>query len=81
MCCPADAAPFGVMIHIPDANKFEKDSWVQIHGTIGSAQVNGKDTMEIQVTSITPINQPDSPYIYTSADSVMAYDKIMSGRK
>ncbi|WP_240037145.1 TIGR03943 family putative permease subunit [Paenibacillus amylolyticus] len=78
MCCPADAAPFGVMIHIPDANKFEKDSWVQIRGTIGSAQVDGKDTMEIQATSVTPINQPASPYIYTNADSVKAYDKIVS---
>jgi uncharacterized repeat protein (TIGR03943 family) len=78
MCCPADAAPFGVMIHIPDANKFEKDSWVQIRGTIGSAQIDGKDMMEIQATSVTPINQPASPYIYTSADSVKAYDKIVS---
>jgi uncharacterized membrane protein YcgQ (UPF0703/DUF1980 family) len=66
------------MIHIPDANKFEKDSWVQIRGTIGSAQIDGKDMMEIQATSVTPINQPASPYIYTSADSVKAYDKIVS---
>ncbi|WP_434750937.1 TIGR03943 family putative permease subunit [Paenibacillus amylolyticus] len=78
MCCPADAAPFGVMIHLPKAKQFEKDSWVQVRGIIGSAQVDGKDTLEIRATTVTPINQPASPYIYTSADSVKAYDKIVS---
>ncbi|WP_342551319.1 TIGR03943 family protein [Paenibacillus sp. FSL R7-0652] len=81
MCCPADAAPFGVMIHIPDANQFEKDSWVQIRGTIGSAQVDGKDTMEIRAAAVTPMDQPASPYIYTNADSAAAFDKIVSKRK
>ncbi|MGQ8871995.1 TIGR03943 family putative permease subunit [Paenibacillus sp. TSA_86.1] len=78
MCCPADAAPFGVMIHLPKAKQFEKDSWVQVRGIIGSAQVDGKDTLEIRATTVIPINQPASPYIYTSADSVKAYDKIVS---
>lgn len=81
MCCPADAAPFGVMVHVPEASKLNKDSWVQVRGTIGSAQVDGKDTMEIRATSVTPIDQPASPYIYTSADSVKTYDKILSAQK
>ncbi|MBB6021819.1 putative repeat protein (TIGR03943 family) [Paenibacillus sp. JGP012] len=81
MCCPADAAPFGVMIHVPEASRLTKDSWVQVRGTIGSAQVDGKDTMEIRATNVTPINQPASPYIYTSADSVKTYDKILSAQK
>ncbi|KOY16724.1 hypothetical protein AMS66_09635 [Paenibacillus xylanivorans] len=76
MCCPADAAPFGVMIHVPNADSFSTDSWVQIDGTIGSAQVNGEDTIEIRATKVTPVDQPSTPYIYTSADSVMAYDMI-----
>lgn len=78
MCCPADAAPFGVMIHIPEADSFPTDSWVQIDGSIGSAQVNGKDTIEIRATKVTPVSEPSTPYIYTSADSVMAYEKIKS---
>lgn len=81
MCCPADAAPFGVMIHAAEAGKLNKDSWVQVRGTIGSAQIDGKDTMEIRATSITPIDQPASPYIYTSADSVTSYDKIINENK
>ncbi|WP_440109080.1 TIGR03943 family putative permease subunit [Paenibacillus sp. QZ-Y1] len=76
MCCPADAAPFGVMIHISDADSFPTDSWVQINGRIGSAQVNGKDTIEIRATKVTPVSEPPTPYIYTSADSVMAYEKM-----
>ncbi|PQP81692.1 TIGR03943 family protein [Paenibacillus sp. PCH8] len=76
MCCPADAAPFGVMIHIPDADNFPTDSWVQIDGTIGSAQVDGKDTIEIRATKVMLVEQPATPYIYTSADSVMAYENI-----
>ncbi|KQY94580.1 hypothetical protein ASD24_03240 [Paenibacillus sp. Root52] len=75
MCCPADAAPFGVMIHIENANTFPTDSWVQINGTIGSAQVDGKDTIEIRATQVTPVSEPSTPYIYTSADSVLAYEK------
>ncbi|MEK4111874.1 TIGR03943 family protein [Paenibacillus sp. FSL H7-0942] len=78
MCCPADAAPFGVMIHIPEADSFPTDSWVQIDGSIGSAQVNGKDTIEIRATKVTPVAEPSTPYIYTNADSVMAYEKIKS---
>lgn len=81
MCCPADAAPFGVMIHIPDANNLKKDSWVQVTGTIGSAQVDGRDTMEIQAAQVTAIDQPATPYIYTNADSVKAYDAIMSKQR
>ncbi|WP_127540109.1 TIGR03943 family putative permease subunit [Paenibacillus illinoisensis] len=76
MCCPADAAPFGVMIHIPEADSFPTDSWVQIDGSIGSAQVNGKDTIEIRAAKITAVSEPSTPYIYTNADSVMAYDKL-----
>ena len=78
MCCPADAAPFGVMVHIPEANNLPTDSWVQIDGTIGSAQVDGKDTIEIRATKVTPVSEPSTPYIYTSADSVMAYEQIKS---
>ncbi|WP_342570204.1 TIGR03943 family protein [Paenibacillus sp. FSL R5-0749] len=78
MCCPADAAPFGVMVHIPEANNFPTDSWVKIDGTIGSAQVDGKDTIEIRATKVTPVSEPSTPYIYTSADSVMAYEQIKS---
>ncbi|MGF9696349.1 TIGR03943 family putative permease subunit [Paenibacillus sp. MABNR03] len=81
MCCPADAAPFGVMIHIPDADTFPTDSWVQIDGNIGSAQVNGKDTIEIRATKITPVSEPSTPYIYTNADSVMTYDKLKGKRE
>ncbi|MGV2882309.1 TIGR03943 family putative permease subunit [Paenibacillus taichungensis] len=76
MCCPADAAPFGVMIHVPNADSFPTDSWVQIDGTIGSAQVNGEDTIEIRATKVTPVDQPSTPYIYTSADSVVTYDNL-----
>ncbi|WP_418037447.1 TIGR03943 family putative permease subunit [Paenibacillus xylanilyticus] len=76
MCCPADAAPFGVMIHIPEADSFPTDSWVQIDGSIGSAQVNGKDTIEIRAAKITAVSEPSTPYIYTNADSVMAYEKL-----
>ncbi|WP_337031642.1 TIGR03943 family putative permease subunit [Paenibacillus illinoisensis] len=76
MCCPADAAPFGVMIHIPDADIFPTDSWVQIDGTIGSAQVNGKDRIEIRAAQVTPVDEPSTPYIYTNSDSVMAFEKL-----
>lgn len=78
MCCPADAAPFGVMIHIPEADSFPTDSWVQIDGSIGSAQVNGKDTIEIRAAKITAVSEPSTPYIYTNADSVKAYDKLQA---
>ena len=77
MCCPAGRS-FGVMIHIPEADSFPTDSWVQIDGSISSAQVNGKDTIEIRATKVTPVAEPSTPYIYTNADSVMAYEKIKS---
>jgi len=78
MCCPADAAPFGIMIHVSNAAAFPTDSWVQIDGSIGSVQVDGKDRLEIRADKVIPVAEPSTPYIYTNADSVEAYDQLQS---
>lgn len=74
MCCTADAVPFGVLAHGNEVSALEEDTWVEVEGTIGVANVNGEERLQISVDQIRSAQQPASPYIFTHPDSVAAFD-------
>lgn len=78
MCCPADAVPFGLLIQGGDASLLTNDTWIEIEGVVGIATVSGEETLQITAKQIKRIEQPVSPYIFTSPDSVAEFDKMYS---
>ncbi|OZB94422.1 TIGR03943 family protein [Paenibacillus sp. XY044] len=75
-CCTADATPFGIMVDPQQKLTLPADSWVKVQGKLKMVSQGGKDLIEIEATQITPISQPQTPYIYTSADSVAAWKEL-----
>lgn len=81
MCCPADAMPFGVLVEGDNAAVFPEDTWVEIKGSIQITSMNDKDTLRIQASQIRMIEEPSSPYIFTSPDSVAEFDSLYTQLK
>ncbi len=76
MCCTADAMPFGVIVQSQNPPSFDKDTWVTIEGTLHATQKDNAPVLEIRSDKITTVKQPESPYVYTQADSVATYDRL-----
>lgn len=76
MCCTADAMPFGIIVQSQKAPSFDKDTWVTIEGTLHTAQKGNAPVLEIRSEKITAVEQPESPYVYTQADSVATFDRL-----
>lgn len=75
-CCTADATPFGIMMDSETQISLPADTWVEVRGKLHIVQYKGQEIMQISAESITPISQPPIPYIYTSPDSVEAWNQI-----
>ncbi|MDQ0493482.1 TIGR03943 family putative permease subunit [Paenibacillus brasilensis] len=76
MCCTADAMPFGIIVQSHKPSSFDKDTWVTIEGTLHATQKDNAPILEIRSDKITEVRQPKSPYVYTQADSVAAFDRL-----
>ncbi|WP_179032303.1 TIGR03943 family putative permease subunit [Paenibacillus kribbensis] len=76
MCCTADAMPFGVIVQSHKPPSFDKDTWVTIEGTLHATYKNNAPILEIRSDNITEVAQPESPYVYTQADSVATFDRL-----
>lgn len=76
MCCTADAMPFGIIVQSKKAPSFDKDTWVTIEGTLHATQKGNAPVLEIRSEKITAVAQPESPYVYTQADSVATFDRL-----
>ncbi|EHS57811.1 TIGR03943 family putative permease subunit [Paenibacillus sp. Aloe-11] len=76
MCCTADAMPFGVIVQSHKTPSFDKDTWVTIEGTLHTTYKNHAPILEIRSGNITEVEQPESPYVYTQADSVATFDRL-----
>ncbi len=76
MCCTADAMPFGIIVQSQNPPSFDKDTWVTIEGTLHATQKDNAPVLEIRSDKITTVKQPESPYVYTQADSVSTYDRL-----
>ncbi|MBH5319183.1 TIGR03943 family protein [Paenibacillus sp. GSMTC-2017] len=63
-CCSADSLPYGLMIKWPQANEYGSDEWVSVTGKLTTSMYNENEIITIDVTSITRIDAPASPYVY-----------------
>ncbi|QYR23631.1 TIGR03943 family protein [Paenibacillus sp. sptzw28] len=67
-CCTADALPYGVMVDFPEANHYDKDSWLNMTGTVSKTTYNGQEIILLKADKIEKIKPADDPYVYPDYD-------------
>ncbi len=60
-CCAADAYALGFAVNNTTSFVPQADQWVRIQGTL---EVHNSKALYLKATSITPVNPPDSPFVY-----------------
>ncbi|KAA1190810.1 MULTISPECIES: TIGR03943 family putative permease subunit [unclassified Paenibacillus] len=80
-CCTADATPFGMLVDSGKLKSLPTDTWIEVRGKLQIVQYKGQEMMQIRAEAITPIAQPTTPYIYTSADSITAWKALTNTAK
>lgn len=64
-CCAADAYPVGLPVKLAQNRQaYQPDTWLEVEGTMITANLAGKRQLTIQATSLTPISEPENPYEY-----------------
>lgn len=64
-CCAADVYPVGLPVQLSSSRAtFNPDSWLDIKGTMGSAEFEGNRKLVILAEEVTPIEEPDNPYAF-----------------
>jgi uncharacterized repeat protein (TIGR03943 family) len=63
-CCVADATPVGLLVRWPEAADLPTDQWVEVRGHLEAGSFDGKSMPILQAEQLTPIAQPDQPYLY-----------------
>ncbi len=62
-CCTADGRALALVVRTATPDAFATDQWVQIEGTLSSAQIDG-ETIPLVEGTITPMDPPKVPYLY-----------------
>jgi len=60
-CCVADATGHTLLVQWPAAATLVQDSWVHVVGRVATAPGGA---VEVQATSVAPVEAPSNPYIY-----------------
>lgn len=60
-CCAADAYALGFAVNNKTSFTPQADQWVRIQGTL---EVRNSKALYLKATSITPIDPPDTPFVY-----------------
>ena len=60
-CCAADAYALGFAVNNTTSFAPQADQWVRIQGTL---EVRNSKALYLKATSITPVNPPDTPFVY-----------------
>lgn len=63
-CCTADSLAIYLPVVWPAAAEMKPDTWVRVTGTVGLTEMNGEKVAIINATEITPVSQPNPPYLY-----------------
>ena len=63
-CCVADAFPIGMPVSGDSADDFEAGVWVQVRGVLQAADYDGDFMPVLNAESITPVDEPEQPYLY-----------------
>ncbi|MFD1776351.1 TIGR03943 family putative permease subunit [Paenibacillus rhizophilus] len=80
-CCTADATPLGILVNAERQKSLPADTWIKIRGKLQVVVYKGKETLQIDAESVTPLNQPSTPYVYTSSDSVEEWNELQTAAK
>ncbi|WP_150266860.1 TIGR03943 family putative permease subunit [Paenibacillus tepidiphilus] len=75
-CCTADATPVGIMLHPQTPISLPADTWIQVRGKLEVVAYGDGEIMGLVPETISTVPQPATPYVYTSADSVAAWDEL-----
>ncbi len=60
-CCAADAYALGFAVNNTTSFAPQADQWVRIQGTL---EVRNSKALYLKATNITPVNPPDTPFVY-----------------
>ena len=60
-CCAADAYALGFAVENISSFVPQADQWVRIQGTL---EVRNSKALYLKATNITPVNPPDTPFVY-----------------
>ena len=63
-CCAADGYAVGMIVDTPQADTFEKDTWIKVTGSVDAVSFDGKPSPLIHAETIEIVPQPDQPYLY-----------------
>ncbi|MNN93960.1 hypothetical protein D3C81_2125030 [compost metagenome] len=67
-CCSADAAPFGFMVEGTLGKALNKDTWVNVSGTLGTTMYGGNEILKIDAARVQRIEAPSTPYVFPDMD-------------
>ncbi|WP_128894333.1 TIGR03943 family putative permease subunit [Longirhabdus pacifica] len=62
--CIADASIIGFLAEFDEAENYEKDTWLEIEGTLQMTTYLDMELPVLQVEKLDTIDQPDQPYVY-----------------
>jgi uncharacterized repeat protein (TIGR03943 family) len=63
-CCAADGYAVGMLVESPEADSFEKDTWVKVAGPVDVVTFDERPSPLIRAQSIEIVPQPEQPYLY-----------------
>ncbi|UII54877.1 TIGR03943 family protein [Cytobacillus spongiae] len=69
--CVADAGIIGFLTDFADASQLDKDTWIELEGTIDVTDYHGSKLPMIKVNGWKIIQEPTDPYIYPVLTKVM----------
>jgi uncharacterized repeat protein (TIGR03943 family) len=67
-CCTADGSPFGMMVQFDQSQKFVKDTWVKVTGTINKTIYHGNEIMTLIADSVEKTKAAKTQYVYPNYD-------------
>lgn len=63
-CCAADGYAVGMIVESPEADSFEKDTWVRVTGPVDVVVYDDRTSSLIRAEAIEVVPQPEQPYLY-----------------
>lgn len=64
-CCAADAYPVGLPVKLPQSRQaYPQDQWFRVEGKMATETLGGRRQLVLVATTITPIPEPDNPFMY-----------------
>ncbi|MDQ0339781.1 putative membrane protein [Caldalkalibacillus uzonensis] len=65
-CCTADSGVYGMLTQGEQAKQYEEDTWIRVTGTLVEKDYNGWLIPALDITEITEVEAPETPYVYPS---------------